>query len=234
MQVGDKIECKTSGWSFNGTIVDAFETHVSRSVPFYHEGHTLITHLSNYFIKKNSVCYDLGCSTGLLTYQLAKYCSDKNVTFIGIDCEEDMINYAKSKYQLPNIEFVYDNIEQYYLEKTNFITAYYILQFVELKYRKNIIAKVYDALEKGGAFLFFEKVRASNARLQDIMTGLYTDYKITQGYSLEEILAKSQSLKGVLEPLTTEENIELLKEAGFKDIITIAKYITFEGFLAIK
>ena len=50
----------------------------------------------------------------------------------------------------------------------------------------------------------------------------------------EEIINKSNSLKGVLEPYSTNENYLFLKRAGFKDFMTIFKCITFEGFLAIK
>ena len=45
----------------------------------------------------------------------------------------------------------------------------------------------------------FEKVRGSDARFQDIFTGLYNEYKLQNGYSAEEILGKTRSLK-VLEP----------------------------------
>ena len=47
-------------------------------------------------------------------------------------------------------------------------------------------------------------------------------------------MAKTRSLKGVMEPFSTQGNIDLLKRSGFKDINTIQKYICFEGFLAIK
>ena len=55
-----------------------------------------------------------------------------------------------------------------------------------------------------------------------------------QGYSYDEIIGKSRSLKGVLEPFSTQGNIDLAKRAGFKDITTIFKYVCFEGFIAIK
>ena len=80
----------------------------------------------------------------------------------------------------------------------------------------------------------FEKVRASDARFQDYATQLYNEFKIKNGYSPENIISKSRSLKRVLEPFSTDGNMEMLERAGFKDIMTIQKYINFEGFLAIK
>ena len=59
---------------------------------------------------------------------------------------------------------------------------------------------------------FFEKVRYNDARFQDIFTTLYTDYKLDMGYSHEEIINKTRSLKGVMEPFSTEGNLGMLKE----------------------
>jgi len=86
----------------------------------------------------------------------------------------------------------------------------------------------------GGAFILFEKVRAPDARFQDIMQTLYTDYKLEQNYTPEEIISKTRSLKGILEPFSTQGNLDLLKRAGFVDVMSVYKYICFEGFIAIK
>jgi tRNA (cmo5U34)-methyltransferase len=66
------------------------------------------------------------------------------------------------------------------------------------------------------------------------MTGVYHEMKIESGYSGEEIIGKSRSLKGVLEPFSTEGNREMLKRAGFEDVLTVMKHTCFEMFLAIK
>jgi hypothetical protein len=55
------------------------------------------------------------------------------------------------------------------------------------------------------------------------------------GKTLPEIRALlTSSLKGVLEPFSTDANYGLLRRAGFVDVMTIMKYLCFEGFLAIK
>lgn len=49
-----------------------------------------------------------------------------------------------------------------------------------------------------------------------------------------EIISKAKSIKGVLEPFSSNANIEMLQRAGFKDIMTIYKRLSFEGFFCIK
>ena len=94
--------------------------------------------------------------------------------------------------------------------------------------------KIFLSLQWGGAFIIFEKVRGSDARFNDYMTQIYNDFKLKNGFSEEEIINKTKSLKGVLEPFSTKGNYDLLKRAGFKDVITIFKWNNFEGILAIK
>ena len=47
-------------------------------------------------------------------------------------------------------------------------------------------------------------------------------------------MQKTRSLKGVLEPFSTAGNVDMLKRAGFSDVVTVFKHICFEGFLCIK
>ena len=64
-----------------------------------------------------------------------------------------------------------------------------------------------------------KKVRGPDARFQDIMTGIYNEFKLKQGYTPDEIISKSRSLKGVMEPFSTKGNLDMLNRAGFVDII---------------
>ncbi len=157
------------------------------------------------------------------------------VKWVGIDIEADMIKEAAKRLKgIKNVELAVDNIYSYPYEPSDFIVSYYTMQFVPPHIRQETFNKIYQALNWGGAFVMFEKVRACDARFQDMMQTLYTDYKLDQGYRPDEIIAKTKSLKGVLEPFSTQGNLDLLKRAGFVDIMTIFKYICFEGFLAIK
>jgi len=235
---GDGLEVDNANWNFKGDVAKNFDAHVSKSVPYYSDGHKLVCSISDFFIKKDSLIYELGCSTGELILKLSKYNKLKpDSKFIGIDIEKDMIKVAEEKkkeLKINNVSFFVDDIVQYELESTDMIIAYYTIQFVRPSEKQRLIDKIFNALKWGGAFLMFEKVRANDARFQDMMTSIYHDYKLEQGYTPEEIITKSRSLKGILEPFSTQGNIDLLKRAGFVDILTVFKYVCFEGFLAIK
>ena len=238
-KAGDGIVVQNANWTFAGDVAKQFDDHVSKSVPLYAEGHEIICGLGDFFIAKDSIAYELGCSTGSLSLKLAEHNKEKQgARFIGIDIEPKMIEKANGKRAacgLDNVSFQVDDILQVELEPADFIVAYYTIQFIRPSVRQALIDRIYSALRWGGCFVMFEKVRGSDARFQDILTAMYTyDYKLSQGYDANEIIAKARSLKGVLEPFSTQGNLDLLDRAGFKDVMTIAKYICFEGFVAIK
>jgi len=178
----------------------------------------------------------LGTSTGTLAGKLARRHTQRPRTqWIGIDREPAMIAQARVENEgTVGLEFVVDDINLYPYETSDLITAYYTVQFVPPAIRQDLFNRVFQALNWGGAFILFEKVRACDARFQDIIQTLYTDYKLDQGYTPTEIINKTRSLKGILEPFSTQGNLDLLKRAGFVDILSVFKYLCFEGFLAIK
>ena len=71
-------------------------------------------------------------------------------------------------------------------------------------------------------------------RFHEMINMTYLEYKSSVGYTNDEIISKMFSLKGVLEPYSSNENMNFLKRAGFKDMTIIYKNLCFEGILAIK
>jgi len=236
MNVGDDIQKGRADWDFGGSVPEHFVPHIRKSVPYYDDGHDLICYLSDFFCLKDSVCYELGSSTGELIKKLAVYNAHKpQARWIGIDIEANMVKKAKEHCKgVANVEMVEDNILTCAFEKADLIVAYYCVQFIPERHRQELFHKIYNSLNWGGAFILFEKVRAPDARFQDMMSSVYSDYKLRNGFSCDEIVGKAQSLKGVLDPFSTEGNMGLLKRAGFVDVMSVMKYVCFEGFLAIK
>ena len=233
--VGENIKVSNANWSFGGDVSETFDDHVSKSVPLYFQGHELIAQLSDFYLHDGSICYDLGCSTGTLLKKIIDRNSCKKVTYKGIDSEKGMINKAKQKCKnINDVSFSCTNMLDTEFESSDLIISYYTMQFIHPKNRQIFFNRIYESLNWGGAFVLFEKVRGPDARFQDLMTSMYMEYKLDQGYSPQEIVAKRRSLKGVLEPFSTQGNLDLLKRSGFSDIMSIMKYICFEGFVAIK
>lgn len=233
--VGDDIQAPNAAWSFGGNVPKSFDEHVRKSVPLYLEGHDLVAQIADYFVQDDCLVYEIGTSTGELLKKIADRRPGKSNRFVGVDREPGMVEIARQKCADDSrISFESQELTAFEFEKCDLVVSYYTAQFVSPKFRQDLFTRVFEALNWGGAFILFEKVRGPDARFQDIITALYTDYKLAQGYSCEEIVSKSKSLKGVMEPFSSAANFEMLSRAGFKDCMTVMKYICFEGMLAIK
>lgn len=236
MDVGQNISAENGLWSFGKNVAENFVSHANVSIPLYDKGQDLICDISEFFMRPNSLSYEIGSSTAQLTRKLAERNSHKdNCKILGIECEENMVKKAIEHCKgFNNIDFAIANVFDYEFEPTDFIVSYYCIQFIRPSIRQKVIDKIYNSLNWGGAFLLFEKVRGPDARFQDINNIWYNSFKVKNGFSASEVLSKTESLKTVLEPFSTQGNLDLLSRAGFKDISTIMKFMCFEGFLAIK
>ena len=233
--VGDGIAAANAGWTFSNEVARTFSSHVSKSVPLYNEGHDLICALSDFFVQDSSVCYELGSSTGVLISKLARRHAATKARFVGIESVPEMIAQARVESgSLRNLEFIQDDINLYPYEHADLVVSFCTIQFVPPYLRQALFDRLYQSLNWGGALLIYEKVRAPDARFQDYMSALYTDFKLERGYSPDEIVAKARSLKRVQEPFSTQGYVDLFRRAGFVDIMSVIKWVCFEGFLAIK
>ena len=93
---GQNIKVKDGDWSFS-KIEKKFDVHINTSVPFYEEGHEIISNISTFFLMDNSNCLDIGCSTGTLLNKISNKLNNRNINYTGLDTEIGMIKEAKKK-----------------------------------------------------------------------------------------------------------------------------------------
>jgi tRNA (cmo5U34)-methyltransferase len=233
--VDTNINQHNAGWSFEN-ISEDFDSHIQKSIPLYDLGHKLVCHYSDFFLKADSVVYDIGCSTGQMLARLAaRHEQKRELRLIGVDTVADMIGKARRLADRdPRLSFVHGNALDLEFEPADMMVANYTIQFLPPRVRQDMINRIYQSLNWGGAFFMFEKVRAPDGRFQDYANQVYMEFKLDNGFSESEIVNKSRAIKGVMEPFSTQGDLDLLKRAGFTDVMSIQKYVCFEGFLAIK
>ena len=235
-KVDELITAIPGEWKFDAQVVAKFDEYVSKSVPLYYEFQSMIVEMSEWFIRDNSVVFDIGSSTGETISQLIKKHERKvNLKFVGVDNSNSMIEAANIKCPQENVEFILDDVTTMEtFPKADFIVSLYTLQFLRLAERRKLLEKVYETLPEGGAFILVEKIKAEHSFLDDIWRELNWDYKSKQGLSDEMILQKARSLRGVLIPLTLTQNKELLIQIGFSEVDVFAKQFNFAGIIAVK
>jgi tRNA (cmo5U34)-methyltransferase len=102
-----------------------------------------------------------------------------------------------------------------------------------VKDRKSVIEDIYRGLNPGGAFVFAEKTVAENARIQEMMTFTYYDYK-RKSFTEKDIMDKEVTLRNMLKPNTWKEIEEMIYVAGFSSVQPFWQNFLFVGAIAIK
>jgi tRNA (cmo5U34)-methyltransferase len=233
-KVDRDLQFSLGQWNFKDAA-KGFDNHIVKSIPAYDFGQNMVLQLATFFFNENNCVYELGCSTGILAEKFLKFHGSKIDRYIGIDNVAEMADLAKKRLiGFGNAEIVHSEASKYDYDPCCLFISYYTLQFIEIAKRKKLIQNMYDSLIDGGAAIIFEKVLSEDSYYQDIINQLYFSFKSDNGFSEEEILNKMFSLQGVLRPLTSKDNIQLLKKAGFKEVYLVFRSLCFDGYLAVK
>lgn len=225
-----------SQFKFDEKVAQVFDDMVSRSVPQYKETMKAVINLANSFVADNSSVYDIGCSTGTLLSKCEKIFKRKNIKFYGIDSSSEMLKKAKEKLiGKKNITLLKQNIEEELsIKNASIVFMNYTLQFVRPLKRELVLKQIFNGMKNDSAFFLVEKVIANDEKLNTKFIDLYHAYKLTVGYSDNEIKKKREALENVLIPFRLDENLDLLKRAGFYKTEIFFKWYNWCGIVALK
>lgn len=228
----------SNDFSFDKKVAAVFDDMVSRSVPFYHEMQRMTAELVNEFAVDNTNLYDVGCATGTTLLMLDKVLQ-KNVKLIGLDNSQEMLDKARVKMIENDVVHAFDLIfadlhKGLHIENASVITFILTLQFVRPLYRERVMRSIYEGMNENSCLILIEKVTSQDSIFNRLFIKNYYDFKRRNGYSEVEISHKRESLENVLIPYREEENYDLLKNAGFKQIEVFFRWYNFCGIIAVK
>ena len=228
----------TEDFTFNEHVAEVFDDMLDRSIPFYQTVIELTASMIRQLASPGSKVVDLGCSTGTTLLALSRLLGDMDLHFTGFDNAPAMIEKAKRKASMYGKNSVLDfhtkDITRADLHHADIIICNYTMQFIRPLQRPTFVARLYEQLPPGGILLISEKVVSANSRLNRNFIDIYYDFKRKQGYSELEISAKREALENVLIPCTVQENIDLLKRAGFNEVETFFQWVNFVSLVALK
>jgi len=231
----EKIILSRKGdWDFDQHVSVVFDDHVRKSIPCYKEIQELIGIVSKKILSRNSLVYDLGTATGEVIQSIHRANPQKKIRYVGIDKSIPMLERAKEKcFYINHVTFCNSKIESFNYKPADLFVVAFTLQFVKSGHRQCLLHNVYDALIPNGHFILCEKIVFEKPIENNFYVDIYETWKQNH-FSIEEIRAKKESLKNIMQPLTLEENIELLKKAKFKNINLLFKWCNFVCLIAKK
>mgnify|MGYP004654242105 CR=1 FL=1 len=223
-------------WTFDNGIVDSFEEHVRQSVPGYAMFEDYIVSLSRFFIPCGGKVLDLGASTGELAEAIYN-CNKNRISFFGvIDNSNDMFAKLQERF---NGNYYFDCCKtdiSYGIpisEDFDFIVASLVLQFIPVNTRHIVLEDCFTHLTTNGAMVVVEKIVQETGNDQAMFDTIYQSNKHFNGLSAQQLYDKTQSLVGIMTPLTSAENEEMFKECGFK-VTSFFQLGCFKGWILRK
>ena len=216
---------------------EGFDTHIEFSIRGYSNLIDDVLKLSEYFVEDDTNVIDIGCSTGkMLKAMIQQNSFSKSAQYIGIELEDEFVENWKLDEKvnyIPNLCLLNEDVRDFDFDNCSFVSSIFTLMFMPPHQRELVIKNVYNGLNSGGAFVFSEKTMADSAKVQDIRTFTYYDYK-RKSFTTDDIMDKEKTLRSMAKPNTRDELLNMCKAAGFNKIESFWQNHAFVGFLAIK
>lgn len=220
---------------------EGFDNHIEMSIRGYNHLHDDIINLSRYFVEDCTDVVDIGCSTGKTIAAMAAQNKEfaPNAHYVGVEVAEGFKSDMEERQKIltesytNQFTFEFQDIREYDFNNCSLVTSIFTLQFMPMKDREEVIGRIYDGLNTGGAFIFSEKTVANNARIQEMMTFTFYDYK-RKNFNTEDIMTKEVALRNMLKPNTWIELEDMILGAGFRTVQPFWQNFLFVGAIALK
>jgi tRNA (cmo5U34)-methyltransferase len=242
----DRVFAATRGrvedFRFNEEVAAVFDDMLDRSVPFYQEIQRMVAELAVDFAQPGTNVYDLGCSTCNPFLGIDRMMSPGgagDVRFVGVDDSAEMLAKARAKLTAARFARPFA-LEEADLNKgvevnnASVVLMVLTLQFIRPLYRERLVQSIYRGLADNGCLIVVEKVLGEHSTFNRLFIKHYYEMKMRNGYSELEISQKREALENVLVPYRLEENKELLRSCGFRQIDVFFKWYNFCGLIAVK
>lgn len=207
------------------SVSDQFDQHIAHSIPGYTELIATIEMIAPAFLQESTRLYDFGCSTGNVIKRLER--QNPTIEMIGYDIEK-----AFSRHWQNGSGEVAD-IRTAPIPFAGLVLSLFTLQFLPTIDRQPLLNRIYENLVPSGALIIAEKTHFDTGKVQELASNTYHQSK-RQHFTDTEILDKTTALVPIMRPLTTQQNIDQLRAAGFQTIEPIWQRLHFTAWLAIK
>ena len=225
-------------WESHDSVTSCFDDMLERSIPDYRGMREACFQVGCEYVKRKRDTVDLGCSRGgAIAQLLGRF--DENGLYVEVEVSPSMREVTEKRFT-PQIEHGILLVLCTYL-RTDYPSCYpcltlcvFTLQSTPIEYREKILNRICSTTLPGGALIFVEKILGPTGHLNDDIVRVYYDFNRRSWYTDEEIYRKKLSLGGVLVPLRTAWNEDILARTGFRHIDCFWRRYNFAGWVAVK
>jgi tRNA (cmo5U34)-methyltransferase len=218
-QSGYHVPAKADYFEFDKSVADVFDNMAARSIPGYAHFWQLVTNIVNARkIQSYTQVWDMGVSTGAGLDAVRRGVFHPYLDYFGIDISESMLAKASERcpYAKMSAHDLRNGLPDVAAGNVSIFIFGWTLQFLSShELRKRLIKDAAAALCDKGIIFVGEKYSLDDApEICEVMQDAYISWRRQNGYSLEEIKAKTIALKGSMSPWLHSDLIQCATEAG--------------------
>jgi len=245
-------------FQFDAEVASIFPNMADRSIPIYRNMHKLHAKIvvddylewSRWPENGTYTILDIGASRAefadaiqaevvkreLKAFNAIYIASDKSEAMVDVSTQHSPFRFVKYDLADPEDD-AFDAI------RCNVVAMHLVMQFIRPEQRTLAYQRLGDMVRPEGLLLYGEKETLSSVtywsskekRIADAAREFYIDFRLENGYSREEIEAKTKALQNSMwescYETDTRRNLEFV---GFKTFIPTTRLGVFHSFVAIK
>lgn len=176
---------------------------------------------------------DLGAGTGLLSYFWYQCFNDSK--YVLVDIAGEMLEVAKKRFTgLENVSYqIMDYAKELPKEETDVIISALSIHHLEDRDKKDLFCRIYDKLPDNGIFINYDQFCAGFVELDEWFDSFW-EKQLEKGGLSELDLERWKERRKLDRECSLEEEMEMLKESGFREVKCIYSHQKFSVILAIK
>jgi tRNA (cmo5U34)-methyltransferase len=225
-------------FKFDAEVSAIFGNMASRSIPNFIQSHSAHARMLNGWIKPGVSICDIGASRGhflAAVKRLYPFAFQPSYGSIAaVDNSPDMCRYLREDYPSVTVIEIDVNSPAFDLgvESYDIICVNYVLQFIRPEQQIAALLKIIKAVKPGGVLLWGHK-SSHYGPGGEAAHEQYILWRMEQGYTRDEIEAKTRALRGSMFPMDHRTLLDTLRFHGF-NVQETFRYMMFCNFFAVK
>lgn len=226
-------------FSFDGEVSAIFPDMAVRSIPNFLEAHAAHARMLKRWMRAGVSVLDVGASRGhflqALITEYPEMWAAREINYKALDNSPDMCAYLAGDYPGATVECE-DISSHRFLESTqpkyDVVCMHYVLQFVPMHAQTAVFLKLIDMVKPGGVAIIGHKSR-HHGDSGEAAHEEYIRFRMSKGYSREEIEAKTAALKASMFPMEHAMILRTLNR-DFHEVTETFRFMMFSTIFAVK
>jgi tRNA (cmo5U34)-methyltransferase len=224
----------TIGQTFDESV-DYYDEWVKIALPCYDEIFSVAIELIPFAQDARIEVLDLGAGTGLFSMHILQ--KHPNAAFVLYDVAPKMLDLAKERFRESQSQFRFI-LDDYRFFKTSkrfdLVVSSLSIHHLTDKEKRELFQRIYAALSNKGVFINVDQIRGPTPFLQELYWTNWLEKVRGQGAAEEKIEESVQRRKTYDKDALLTEQLQWLKDAGFKNVDCIYKNYFLGVFVATK